>query len=412
MTSQTAGMVIVGAGHCGGRAAEQLRLQGWNGSIHLVGNEACQPYERPPLSKELLTGEKTANECALFSAQRWSELCIEHHTRTVKHLDLRAHCVWLDDGTYLPYRALLLATGGTARALQIPGGDLPGVQTLRTLNDAHCLAMRLLPDQRVLVVGGGFIGLEVAASAVSLGARVTLVEGASQLMGRVVPEALASRTLALHRDRGVDVRLQIVPIAIERYGDDLRVLLSDGTELIVDTVVVGIGITPATRLAYEAGIDVGRGILVDAQLRTSADSVFAAGDVTEFPSALSGQPIRQETWFNAETQAEVAAANMLGSARRYDRSPWFWSDQYDHQLQICGEPALGVTQMLRPLAQDDYIIFYLTAGARLVAMAAFGSVVRCAKEFKVARALVERRCVISAPQLADPGVKLKSLLRA
>ncbi len=407
----TPSMVIVGAGHCGGRAAQALRESGWTGAIDLIGQERHAPYERPSLSKELLTGQKTPSACLLRDSQAMIDDGIRLHTQRVAAIDTAGKTVTLANRQVLPYRRLLLATGGTARGLDIPGADLPEVLTLRTLDDALLLAPRLGASSRLLVIGGGFIGLEVAASARRMGTQVTLVEGAGRLLGRAVPTDIAERVLALHRGQGVDVRLGVLPVAIEpRAGAGLRVQLDDGAALDVDTVLVGIGMQPATELARAAGLKVGRGIVVDAGLRTSAPDVFAAGDVVEFPSTLSGLPIRQETWFNAETQARVAACNMLGGDEVCDQLPWFWSDQYEHQLQVCGEPALGLNRASRDLGAGDRIDFHLDAQGCIVGMSAWGQVARSAREFKLARLLVERRLAIDPLALADPAVKLKSLL--
>ena len=409
-------MVIVGAGHVGGRAAQALRQFGWRGPIVLIGAEPHLPYERPPLSKGLLTGEQDAASTALRPAADWDTDQITHVVAWVESIDTAAHEIVLTGGPQraerrIAYQALLLATGGHLRRLDIPGADLPGILGLRTLDDAAQIAARLQPGVRVAIVGGGFIGLEVAASARQRGCEVTVIEGATRLLGRAVPEAIGARVLALHRAHGVEIHLGTLPTAFERQTDGrTRVTLTDGTALAVDTVIVGIGIVPAVELAVQAGLVVNRGIVVDAHLATSAPGVFAAGDVAEFPSPLNGAPIRQETWQNAEAQARVAAANMLGQGVTFDTLPWFWSDQYDHQLQVCGEPALGVTTVTRPLCDAALIDFHLDADGRLVGASGFGPVSVVAKELKLARMLVERRRQPSPEALADAGVKLKSLL--
>lgn len=405
------GIVIVGAGHCGSRAAQALREFGWTGAIHLIGMERHAPYERPPLSKELLTGEKTAEDCQLRSVQALIDDGIRLHTNRVSQIDTARRQVTLANGQVLPYMRLLLATGGTARCLDIPGSDLPEVLTLRTVDDALLLAPRLHAGGRLLIVGGGFIGLEVAASARRLGMAVTLVEGAPRLLGRAVPADIAADVLALHRARGVDLRLGLLPTHIAPLAlGGVRVRLSDGATVDADTVLVGIGMRPATDLARSAGLAVAQGIVVDATLRTSAPDVFAAGDVAEFPGPLSGLSLRQETWFNAETQARVVAHNMLGRHERYNQAPWFWSDQFDHQLQVCGEPALGTQTVARDLGHGDRIVFHLNTQAQLVGMSAWGLAPRCLKEVKLARLLVERRAAVSPSELGDPAVKLKALV--
>ncbi|MBC7681567.1 MAG: FAD-dependent oxidoreductase, partial [Ferruginibacter sp.] len=321
----------------------------------------------------------------------------------------------LSDGQTLIYQSLLLATGGKVRTLRIPGGDLPEVLTLRNLGDATALAQCLTPGQRLLVVGGGFIGLEVAASARKLGCEVTLVEGAPRLMGRAVPEPVAERALALHRERGVRVLLGATPQSITHTATGVRMDLADGSSIEADTVLAGIGIEPDLALPQAAGLAVGRGVQVNAQLQTSVPGIFAAGDVAEFPSVLSGQLVRQETWHNAETQATVAAQNMLGGVNSemasYTSLPWFWSDQYDHQLQVMGEPALAASSSTRTLdGAGGMVIFYLDTDNRLVGACGWGETSRVAKELKLARTLVERRITATTEVLANSATKLKSLL--
>lgn len=425
-------MVIVGAGHAGGRAAQTLRELGWTGPIVMVGAEPALPYERPPLSKGLLTGEQDAASTALRPPMAWDTDQIAHVVAWVESIDTARREVVITGGPQragrrIAYEALLLATGGHLRRLAIPGADLPGVLGLRTLDDAAQLAARLAPGARLAIVGGGFIGLEVAASARQRGCEVTVIEGAPRLLGRAVPAAIGERVLALHRAHGVEIRLGTPPRSIARGTDGrgLRVALGDGSVLEADTVVVGIGIEPATDLAVQAGLQVRRGIVVDAHLATSCAGVYAAGDVAEGPSPLGGPPIRQETWQNAEAQARVAAANMLGRGVRCDAMPWFWSDQYDHQIQVSGEPALGATTVTRPLGEGGQggegtpaapiapiaqIDFHLDAAGRLVGVSGFGPTRIVAREMKLARMLVERRRQPAPQALADPAVKLRSLI--
>jgi 3-phenylpropionate/trans-cinnamate dioxygenase ferredoxin reductase component len=404
-------MAIIGAGHVGGRAAQALRECGWQGRIAMIGAEPHVPYERPPLSKQLLTGEREASHCQLRTPDAWRTDRIEHIVAWVERIVPDVREVVLADGRVIPYEALLLATGGHVRRLAIPGGDLDGVVTLRTLDDAAHIASRLVPHARVAIIGGGFIGLEVAASARQRGCEVCVIEGASRLVGRAVPEAIAADVLHLHERNGVTVRLGVVPAAIERLSDgSLDVVLADGSSQRADLVLVGIGIDPADELARDAGLKVNRGVIVNARLQTSAPHIYAAGDVAIFPSKITGQPMRQETWHNAETQARTAARNMLGEPIAYDATPWFWSDQYDHQLQVAGEPALGVRTIERKLGDAGSISFYLDAPGRLVGASGFGLASGIAKDMKLARMLVERGASPEADALADPTVKLKSLL--
>jgi len=405
-------MVIVGAGHVGGRAAQALREFAWAGPIMLVGAEPHLPYERPPLSKALLTGERTAAQCALRAPESYAADNITHFVSQVAAIDPAARQITLADGRRFPYEALLLATGGQLRWIDIPGAHLPGVLGLRTLDDAAALAPRLVAGAHIVVIGGGFIGLEVAASARARGCRVSVIEGAPRLLGRAVPESVGARVLALHRSHDVDVRVGVAPSAITSHEGRLQVQLADGSSLLADTVVVGVGIAPSLALAQAAGLATARGVLVNAELQTSAAGIYAAGDVAEFPSAVSGEPIRQETWHNAETQARTAARNMLGGHEAYTELPWFWSDQYDHQLQVAGEPALGATSVTRPLGEGAEMHFYLDAQGALVGVSGFGPLSAVAKELKLARMLVERKARPAPAQLADADVKLKSLLSA
>jgi 3-phenylpropionate/trans-cinnamate dioxygenase ferredoxin reductase component len=406
-------MVIVGAGHVGGRAAQSLREFGWCGEILLIGNEAHLPYERPPLSKALLTGERDGASCALRPKEAYETDRISHIVKRVVLIDGPAREVALAGGRRIAFQALLLATGGHVRRLTIPGAHLPGVLGLRTLDDAVMLAPRLTPGTHIVVVGGGLIGLEVAASARQRGCEVSVLEEAPRLLGRFVPEAIGAAVLALHRARGVDVHLEAAPREIAILADGrLCVRLTDGSELAATTVVVGIGIEPATELARAANLLVNRGVEVNAELETTMPGVFAAGDVAEFPSVLSGRAVRQESWYNAETQARTAARNMLGGREAYATLPWFWSEQYDHVLQVAGEPALGSTTVTRTWGADAQIQFYLDGRGCLVGVSDFGTSASIAREFKLARMLVERRLQPPADELSDVTVMLKSLLRA
>jgi 3-phenylpropionate/trans-cinnamate dioxygenase ferredoxin reductase component len=402
--------VIAGAGHLGGRAAHALREYGWQGPIQLIGEERHLPYERPPLSKGILLGQRDGASCALRPGESYEAANIEHLVDPIVTLDPIRRAVTLASGRTVTFEKLLLATGGVARKLAIPGGDL--AMTLRTMDDAVALAPRLMPETRILVIGGGFIGPEVAAAARQRGCLVSVVEGADRLMGRAVPSAIAQRVLDLHRARGVDIRLQTVPTEIVRTNDrTLCVSLSDGSDMSASTIVAGIGIVPAADLARQAGLGVNRGVIVNEQLATSEPGILAAGDVAEFPSPLSGQMIRQESWYNAESQARTAARNMLGGGEAYTATPWLWSDQYDHVVQIAGEPELGADKVIRAAGAAE-IHFHLHKDGALAGASGFGTISAMAREFMLARKLVERRYRPRASELSDAGVALKSLLRA
>ena len=409
--SAPSSILIVGAGHCGGRTVQALRAQGFAGRIDLVGDEPGLPYERPALSKGVLTGSRTPESLDLLSEAQLQELGVQRHLAQVLALDAAARTAQLSNGQTLPYGALLLAHGGAVRRLSIPGAELDAVYTLRNKADANRLAAALQPGRRIVVVGGGFIGLEVAASARTRGCSVDLVEGGSQLMGRAVPALLAQRALQLHRAQGVRIQLGVVPQAIAPQAQGVAVQLSNGQTLLADAVVVGIGIVPHTALAQAAGVQVARGILVDRCLRTNVAQIYAAGDVAEFPSPLSGAWTRQETWQNAEDQARVAAHNLCGENVEFRASAWFWSDQYDHQLQVCGEPAAGTQLSTRAYDDGDVLLFSSDDAGRLVGACGWGLASRIARELKLARMLVERGATVDPALLADPAIKLKALLR-
>lgn len=411
-SSAQAGMVIIGAGHCGGRAALALRNLGWTGAITVIGDEPLAPYERPPLSKSVLSGETGMDAMQLAAVDAWHEAGVTLRLGCrVNAIDRAARSITLDDGGTIAYRSLLLATGGAARTLSIPGAQHPRVLSLRTHADALALRDHLRPGARVVLVGGGFIGLEVAASAREAGCDVELVEGAPRLLGRAVPESVASLVQALHQARGTRIRCGAQPVEIVQRDDGrLALLLADGSTLVADVIVAGIGMAPRLELARACGLDVEQGIVVDSHLETSDAAIFAAGDVCQFPSSLSGLAMRQETWHNAETQACVAAANMLGAASVYGESPWFWSDQYDHTLQVSGEPSLSASCVSRVPGEGALLLFFLDRDGVLLGASGFGPASVVTRDLKIMRKLVEGRVRLDPAVLADAAQPLKKLL--
>lgn len=402
-------IVIVGAGHVGGRVALGLRAADWSGRIVLIGDEHDPPYERPPLSKAVLLGEAFVG--TLAPAQQYADAHVEWLAgQRVTAIDREVREIALHDGRRIGYQRLLLATGGRARTLPLPGIDLDGVFTLRTLVDARRIAPRLVKGQRVAVIGGGFIGLEVAASARTLGCEVHVLEAAPRLLGRAVPAGVAQRVQALHEARGVQVHVGVAPDRIERSAGALRLVLADGAAIEADSIVVGVGLAPATELAAEAGLACANGIVVDEGLRTSDPLILAAGDVAAVSSPLTQRPIRLESWHCAEDHARVAIANLAGGDATVGTKPWFWSDQYDHTLQIVGDPSLGAATVTRVVGEGARLDFHLAADGGLAGVVGFGPSGALAKEFKLARVLFERGARPSADALGDPAVKLKSLL--
>ena len=394
-------LIIVGAGHAGGRAALTLREEGYTGRLILIGDELHLPYERPALSKGLLQGTTDLAGCSLLDSERLAELNIEHIAgNPVSRLEPAQHRLQLADGQWLPYAGLLLATGGKARRLP---QEQANVLYLRTHDEALALRSALIPGTRLVVVGGGFIGLEVAATARGLGCEVTVLEAGPRLAGRVLPPVFSQALLELHRQHGVDVRLNVVLESIQADA----VLLVDGQRLPFDRVVVGIGMQPNIELAVAAGLEVGQGIRVDEYLRTSAPNIYAAGDVCEF--RLEGLYQRQETWRNAEAQGRHAALNLLGREVTFEAIPGFWSDQYDWGLQT-----VGVTTPLmvsRPLSGGGLLLFYLDVEQRLRGACGWAPGNSVAKDIKLCERLITSRIALNAASLADPELSLKHLLR-
>lgn len=409
--SQHEAMVIVGAGHAGGRAALTLRESGFTGPIVLVGEESHLPYERPPLSKALLKGESSLEECSLFSEASFMASGIEHRSGVrVIGIDAERHQVALDSGVTLGYRRLLLAMGGTSRSLDFSGRRFSNVHHLRTFDEAIALQQRLKPGTRLLVVGGGFIGLEVASTARDRGCEVTVLEAGPRLAARALPERLSDALLTLHRRKGVAIHLgtQIDGIQGEGRVDSVRLL--SGERVMCDELLVGIGMQPNLELAQEAGLATGSGIRVDRFLQTSAPDIYAAGDVCEFQRA-DGEFHRQETWRNAEAQGRLAALNMLGQRQAFSAVPGFWSDHYEFGLQTVGTLAPNAYVIERELADAGFLLLYLDSAARLQGASGWGIGNSIAKDIKLCERLIESQVVLPWDSLADVSVSLKSLLR-
>lgn len=330
-------IVIVGAGQCGQKAAETLRQHGYSGGIILVGDEAHPPYQRPPLSKAYLKGELEAARLFLKADDYYSGAGIDLRLSTrVASIEPDSHTVTLADGQVIRYGKLLLATGTRARSLPLPGIDHEGVHTIRSIDDVDRIAAILKPSMRVVIIGGGYIGLEVASALRMRGNVVTVVEGAERVMQRVVSPDLSAFFHKLHVDHGVDLIVGTGIEAIEGNGSVKTVLLADGSRVEADLVLVAVGAAPVTELAEDAGLAIDNGIAVDGQCRTSAPDVYAAGDCASFHSGRFGRTIRLESVQNAIDQGKHAAMAMLGEQPDYDPVPWFWSDQYDVKLQIAG----------------------------------------------------------------------------
>jgi 3-phenylpropionate/trans-cinnamate dioxygenase ferredoxin reductase subunit len=404
--------VIVGAGECGARAAWTLREKGFGGAITLIGDETLPPYERPPLSKASI-GE-TLEPKFVAERHRYAEERIDLIMGVrVDALDVATKHLSLSDGGVLAYDKLLLATGARARAFPGIPIDSQSIRMLRTHADAMALRTAMLPGKHIAIIGGGFIGLELAATARMLGANVTVVEGLERVLKRGVPQEIADVVTAKHRVEGVNVRCGVT---IESLTDDAgkaTVRVADGDVLEVDLAIVGIGAAPNTRLAERAGLWIENGIAVDEWLRTSAPDVYAAGDCCSFPLHLyGGRRVRLESWRNAQEQGSLAATNMLGGEQTIAAVPWFWSDQYDMSLQIAGLSDGAVHHLRRDLGNNAFIIFHLDADGRLLAASGIGPGNAVARDIRLAEMLIASCAHPDPNALASPDIKLKSLLAA
>jgi 3-phenylpropionate/trans-cinnamate dioxygenase ferredoxin reductase subunit len=400
-------MVVVGGGLAGGKAVETLRDEGYDGPVVLVTEEPERPYERPPLSKDYLIGGKEREVIYVHEPGWYDEDGVELRTgvRAVG-LDPAGHAVELDGGERLPYRAVLLATGAAPRRLRVPGADLDGVLTLRSAADSDRLKAELSPgDKQVVVVGAGWIGLEVAAAARSYGNEVTVVEPQPAPLRQVLGDEIGGVFAQLHRDNGVDLRLNTGVSEFRGDGHVRAVVTDGGQEIPADLVVVGIGVAPRTELAEAAGLDVDNGVVVDSALRASAPDVFAAGDIASWLHPRYGRHIRVEHWANALNGGPAAAKAMLGQDVVYDRLPYFFTDQYDLGMEYSG---LGGADQ-RVVTRGD------VDGREFVAFWLDGDRVRAAMNVNVwdvtddLQALIRADGPVDDARLADPGVPLKDV---
>lgn len=335
--------IVIGGGVAGHRAAIELSRCAPTATIDLVSDKSGLPYERPPLSKELLHGSKTAEEIVLSGAASYAQNNIRHHTSTrVTAIDRAAKQIVTQAGNAFPYDSLLIATGSRARRLPAACVGEATVHYLRTLEDAAILRQQMSVGRRIVVVGGGFIGLEVAASAVRRGCQVTILELQQRILSRGMPALVSEWVGRLHRAQGVDIRL-LTDVSAMRQQRSAVAIAGTGWEIEADIVVAGIGAEPNVELATAAGLDTCDGLVVDAQCRTSDPSIFGAGEVTSHP-VMHGKPRRIESWKSSAEQGSIAAQAMIGAAVQFDEIPSLWSDQFDTNIQAIGFPDLGVTQ--------------------------------------------------------------------
>ena len=399
-----AAMVIVGAGHAAGQAAASLRQEKYAGDIVIIGDESHIPYQRPPLSKQYLSGEQGVERVYLRPEKFYEDKNVTLMTSTrVTAIDTTAKTVSTDAGAAIAYEKLLLATGGRPRRLTIPGSELQGIHYLRGIDDVDGIRAEMAPGKKLVIVGGGYIGLEVAAVAVMAGLEVHVLEMEQRILQRVTTEQMSAYYDQLHRSRGVNIHTSTAVTGFEGDGHVKAVVCGDRA-FPADIVIVGIGIVPNVEVAQAAGIACDNGIVVDEHCRTSAPDVYAAGDCTNHPNPLLQRRLRLESVPNAMEQARVATANMCGGDKTYASIPWFWSDQYELKLQMVGFSSDGDTAVLRgEMASNQFAVFYLKQGA-VVAVDAVNS----PKEFMICKQLIGKQ--VDAALLADAEADLKTLI--
>jgi 3-phenylpropionate/trans-cinnamate dioxygenase ferredoxin reductase subunit len=398
--------VIVGASLAGAKAAEALRTEGFEGAVVLVGEESERPYERPLLSKGYLRGEKPAARLYVHDEGFYADHDIELMTGTrVESLDPAAHEVTLAGGRRMGYSRLLLATGASPRPLRLPGADLPGVAYLRQMADSDALRLAITGASRVVVVGAGWIGSEVAACARQLGAQVAVVAPDGVPLGRVLGPEVGGVYRDLHAEHGVDLRLSTRVEAVVGNGAAAGVRTTGGSVIEGDVVVVGVGVSPRDELARQAGLSVDNGIVVDEFLATSAPDVFAAGDVAATWNPRYNKRVRIEHWANALNQGQSAARNMLGQNTAYTKVPYFYSDQYDLGMEYNGYATDWDAVVLRgDPAGREFLAFWLKDGRVLAGMN-----VNIWDQGDDIKALIRGAATVDADLLADPSFPLADL---
>lgn len=400
------GMVIIGAGHAAGQAAASLRQEKYEGSITIIGDETHVPYQRPPLSKQYLSGEQGIDRVYLRPEKFYADKDIDLKLGCkATAIDPAAKTVTVDDGSVLEYEKLLISTGSRPRILNIPGSDLGGIHYLRTIADVDGIRAEFAPRKSLVIVGGGYIGLEVAAVGVEAGLNVHVLEMESRILQRVTTPEMSAYYHQLHAGRGVNIHTETGASGFAGAdGQVNKVLCGEAGDFDADIVVVGIGIIPNVELAEAAGLECDNGIVVDDHCRTSDPHIYAAGDCSNHPNPLLNRRLRLESVPNAMEQARTSVSNMLGGDKVYASIPWFWSDQYELKLQMVGFSADGTSQVLRgDMEANQFAVFYLNDGAVVAADA-----VNSPKEFMICKQLVGKP--VDAAVLADPEADLKTLL--
>lgn len=407
--SKPESILIIGAGQAGGCAAAVLRGEGYEGRITLAGVESHRPYERPPLSKGVL--QDASNEEALFLHKPDFHDSLQMDWlpgANVQSLDVGARLAQTASGHTLSFDRCLIATGGRARLLPGLPPDAPNVHYLRGLDDARRLRQRLLPGACVIVIGGGFLGLEFAAMARSKGVAVTVCEAGPQLLGRAAPPQIGAWLQHCHEEAGVRVLCGASVCSVDAVSNGVTVALASGETLQADFLLVSIGQEPNVELAQQAGIVVNNGIAVDTRCETSAPGIFAAGDCASHVSRFLRRRVRLESWQNAQEQAQVAARGMLDLPATYDVLPWFWSDQLDMNIQMLGMPDAGLAYCMRGQPTDHKFSVYGFEGTQL----RYALAVNSGAEMTPLRRLMTAGASVDAARLADPALPVRDAVKA
>jgi 3-phenylpropionate/trans-cinnamate dioxygenase ferredoxin reductase subunit len=399
-------VVVVGGGQAAGQVVASLRQEGFIGRIVLIGREPVPPYQRPPLSKAYLAGEVPQERLLLKSRDFYVQSEVELRLGiSVSRIRLADRALELDDGSSLAFDHLVFATGSRPRTLDMEGADHPRLFYLRTLADVHALRPHMAPGMRLLLIGGGYIGLEIAAVSRRIGLQVRVLEAAPHLLARVTGPLVGGFYHELHRGHGVDVRCGATVTRLEDEDGRPVVVTDDDERVAADFMVAGVGVIPNLELARDAGLVCNHGIVVDEHCRTSVPGIYAAGDCTEQPSSIYHAQIRLESVPNAIEQGRTVAATICGKSRPNRAVPWFWSDQYDVKLQSAGLQRGSDQAVMRgEPSQRSFAVYYLRAG-RLLAIDAINR----PAEFALAKAWIADRMVIAPERLADDAIPIKQI---
>ena len=391
--------IIIGASHAAAQLVFSLRQEGWHGKITVIGDEASLPYHHPPLSKAFLRGEKAADELFIRPLAFYEKHNIDFKLGTrVETINRASKSVMLSSGEILDYDKLAFCTGSRARELTLPGAELSGVHYLRTLSDGQSIRNAIASAREAVIVGGGYIGLETAASLKSLGIKVTVLEMESRVLARVTSPVVAEFYNRMHQEEDVVIKTRVTVSAFEGADKIERVICSNGSQFKTDLLLIGVGIIPNTELAEAAGLEVDNGILVDEFARTNDPDIVAAGDCTNHPNAYYGQRLRLECVPNTLEQAKSAAASICGIEKEYSTIPWFWSDQYDLKLKIVGL-SQGYDQLVIRGDNNNsrsFVAFYLKSGKLIAA-----DCVNRPQEFLVCKRLIASGSAVDVARLKD-----------